>query len=153
MRDRGRIRRWRASIAAATLMALTAPGCFPDLGGLRIMYPEAGEPTALMFADDYCSPGGALMPLPPEAEVVLQGEWSEIDDATDLHAVTVRTPDGPVTTADLAGSERPETIAELRGGGIEMICVCITAGRERAVTCADSRGERWTDRRPSPGDH
>jgi hypothetical protein len=147
MKSRRRNRpRWTPT-AVAALTALAACGCFPDLHGMKIMYPAAGEAKALMFADDYCSPGGVLMPLPPKGEVVLEGEWTQIGDATDLHAVVIGTPDGPVTVADLADSGRPETIAELSGDGIEMICVCSKDAREHEeVTCADSLGGRWSDR-------
>ena len=80
--------------------------------------------------------------------VLLEGKWVETSGATDLHAVLLTTPDSVVSAADLAENERPTVIVTLSGQGIRMICVYIGDPQSGyKVTCADSAGVRWTDRR------
>jgi hypothetical protein len=75
---------------------------------------------------------------------VLEGKWDEVRAETDLEAVTVSTPGGEVSAADLAGDEGPSLIVNLWGDGLRMICVCTGDDQSGYTgTCIDSDGTRW----------
>ena len=89
-------------------------------------------------------PGGEQL----KAEIAAEQELAAKENEASGVSKRGKRPDSVVSAADLAGNERPTVIVTLSGQGIQMICVYIgdpQSGYE--VTCADSTGVRWTDRR------
>ena len=131
------------------IVAITIPsaGCARNFKRIEPLYPTSGGPGAQMYvAFPLGSNGTAKMTLPDG--VVLEGEWAETSGATDLDAVLLTTPASVISAADLAGSERPTVIVTLSGQDIQMICIYIgDPESDYEVTCADSDGVRWRDRR------
>jgi len=142
-----RIQLLPALLLAAVAITLCLTGCTRSFKRYETLFPTSGGPGALMYvAVPLGASGEASITLPDG--VVLEGEWAEVSGATNLQAVLVATPNGVISAADLAGLERPKVITTLRGHGIEMICVYIGDPQsDYEVTCADSRGDCWVDRR------
>jgi len=102
-----------------------------------------GPPAQMRIEGSIKQTGGVKITLPGNR--VLEGQWQRANAATDLDSLTLKTPSGEVSAADLVGDERPSLVVNIWGDGLRLICVCTGDDQSGHIgTCVDSEGTRWT---------
>jgi hypothetical protein len=124
------------------LVLVVAAGACSVWKTVPLIPDTGGHPAQMRLKGSLKMTGIVKITLPGDR--VLEGRWDEVGASTDLEEMTVPTPRGDVSAADLAGDEGPSLIVNLRGDGLRMICVCTGDDVSGYTgTCIDSDGTRW----------